>query len=116
MRRRSLSLTALTVSGMLGFTDLGAQRATAARAVQRPNIVLMFADNLGWGEVGAYGGVRGVPTPRIDRLAAEGIRLTKLNGEFSCTVSRAALLTGRYAIRSGAQQPGGMTLWETTIA
>ena len=55
-------------------------------------------------------------TPRIDKLAAEGIRLNNFNVEFSCTVSRAALMTGRYAIRSGATQPGGITLWEVTIA
>ena len=82
----------------------------------RPNIVLMFPDNLGWGEVGAYGSVRGPITPRLDRLASEGIRLNNFNVEFSCTVSRAALMTGRYAIRSGATQPGGITLWEVTIA
>jgi arylsulfatase len=82
----------------------------------RPNIVLIFPDNLGWGEVGVYGSVRGVPTPRIDRLAAEGMRLTNFNVEYSCTVSRAALLTGRYAIRSGAAQNSGITLWEETIA
>ena len=70
----------------------------------RPNIVLMFPDNLGWGEVGVYGGVRGQLTPRIDKLAAEGIRLNNFNVEFSCTVSRAALMTGRYAIRTGATQ------------
>jgi arylsulfatase A-like enzyme len=83
---------------------------------QRTNIVLIFPDNLGWGEVGAYGGVRGVPTPNIDSLAAQGIRLNNFNVEFSCTVSRAALLTSRYAQRSGATQPTGMTLWEVTIA
>jgi len=83
---------------------------------RRPNIVLIFPDNLGWGEVGAYGSVRGVPTPRIDRLAAEGIRLTNFNVEFSCTVSRAALLTGRYAVRTGAVQNSGITQWEITIA
>ena len=82
----------------------------------RPNIVLIFPDNLGWGEVGAYGSVRGALTPRIDRLAAEGIRLNNFNVEFSCTVSRAALLTGRHAIRTGATQGGGITLWEVTIA
>ena len=60
--------------------------------------------------------VRGVPTPRIDRIGAEGIRLNNFNVEFSCTVSRAALMTGRYAIRSGAAQPTGITLWEVTIA
>jgi arylsulfatase len=50
----------------------------------------MFPDNLGWGEVGVYGGVRGQLTPRIDKLAAEGIRLNTFNVEFSGVVSRAA--------------------------
>lgn len=94
-------------------SPLGAQRVADA---QRPNIVLIFPDNLGWGEVGAYGSVRGVPTPNIDSIAAQGVRLDNFNVEFSCTVSRAALLTGRYAIRSGATQNTGMTLWEVTIA
>ena len=86
------------------------------QAQQRPNIVLIFPDNLGWGEVGAYGSVRGDITPRLDKLASEGMRLNNFNVEYSCTVSRAALMTGRYAIRAGATQPGGITLWETTIA
>src|SRR5262249_14251050 len=80
------------------------------------NIVLIFVDNLGWGEVGVYGSVRGAPTPRIDRLAAEGMRLTNFNVEFSCTVSRAALLTGRYAVRTGAVQNSGITQWGITNA
>jgi arylsulfatase len=86
----------------------------------RPNIVIMYADNLGYGEVGIYGGVRGVPTPRIDALAREGLRLTNFNVETFCTPSRTALLTGRYGIRSGtlAYRPPvtGMTLWEVTLA
>jgi arylsulfatase len=82
----------------------------------RPNVVLIFPDNLGIGEVGAYGGVRAVPTPNIDRIAAEGIRLTNFNVEYSCVVSRIALLTGRYAVRTGEGYRGGMTLWEVTIA
>ncbi len=83
---------------------------------QRPNIVLMFPDNLGWGEVGVYGSVRGVPTPSIDRIAHEGIRLDNFNVENSCTISRIAMLTGRYAIRTGGDHITGMTLWEVTIA
>src|SRR5262245_2427338 len=89
-----------------------APQATAAR----PNVVILFPDNLGWGEVGAYGSVRGPLTPRIDKMAAEGLRLNNFNVEFSCTVSRAALLTGRYAVRTGATQGNGITLWEVTIA
>jgi arylsulfatase len=95
----------------------GAFQWTADLSAQtRPNIVLMFPDNLGWGEVGAYGGVRGALTPRLDKMAAEGLRLNNFNVEFSCTVSRAALMTARYAVRSGATQPGGITLWEVTLA
>lgn len=90
--------------------------ARAAEAARRPNVVLMFPDNLGWGEVGVYGSVRGVPTPNIDRIAAQGIRLDNFNVEFSCTVSRAALLTGRYAVRAAATQSSGITRWEVTIA
>jgi arylsulfatase len=91
--------------------------AGAAQGGQQnlPNIVFIFPDNLGWGEVGAYGSVRGVATPRIDQIGAQGMRLNNFNVEYSCTVSRAALLTGRYAARTGATQNGGMTLWEITI-
>jgi arylsulfatase A-like enzyme len=94
---------------------VGAQSAVPAQTT-RPNIVLIFPDNLGWGEVGVYGSVRGQITPRLDKLAAQGIRLNNFNVEFSCTVSRAALLTGRYALRTGATQGAGITLWEITIA
>ena len=97
--------------------DLTAQQSAASNADDgRPNIVLIFPDNLGWGEVGAYGSVRGAPTPNIDQLAADGIRLTNFNVEVSCAVSRAAILTGRYAIRTGAALRRGITLWEVTMA
>jgi arylsulfatase len=115
-----IARSGLFVVGLLAaLTARGAeaQRASNRDTQQRrPNIVLMFPDNLGWGEVGVYGSVRGVPTPRIDRLAAEGMRLNNFNVEYSCTVSRAALLTGRYAVRTGAAQNWGITQWEITIA
>ena len=90
----------------------------------KPNIVLVFMDNFGWGELGAYGGgiLRGAPTPRIDSLADEGLRLLNFNVEAQCTPSRAAIMTGRYAIRTGnAEVPlgvgaYGLTQWEYTIA
>ena len=68
-----------------------------------PNIVLILMDNLGYGELGVYGGgeLRGGATPRIDELAAQGLRLTNFNTEAQCTPSRSALLTGRHPIRSG---------------
>ena len=93
MNRCQVLLAACVLLAGVTASDLEAQRA-AAQPSTRPNIVLIFPDNLGWGEVGVYGSVRGAPTPRIDKLAAEGIRLNNFNVEFSCTVSRAALLTG----------------------
>jgi arylsulfatase A-like enzyme len=91
---------------------------------KKPNIVLMLMDNLGYGELGVYGGgiLRGAPTPRIDKLASEGFRLLNFNVEAQCTPSRSALMTGRFSIRSGTYEvprggaPEGLTQWETTIA
>ncbi len=72
-------------------------------AQDKPNIVFMMADNLGYGDVGVYGGgeLRGAPTPRIDQLAKQGLRLTQFLVEPGCTPSRAATMTARYSIRSG---------------
>ena len=77
--------------------------APFAQAQDQPNIVLVFMDNFGWGEPGFNGGgiIRGAPTPRIDTLASEGMRLTNFNVESQCTPSRAAIMSGRYAIRTG---------------
>lgn len=74
-----------------------------AVAAERPNVVIMLADNVGYGDLGACGGgeVRGMPTPRIDALAQGGLRLTQFLVEPGCTPSRAALQTGRYSPRSG---------------
>ena len=62
----------------------------------KPNIVLVFMDNFGWGEPGFNGGgvIRGAPTPRLDQIASEGLRLTNFNVEAQCTPSRAAIMTG----------------------
>lgn len=89
-----------------------------------PNIILILADNLGWGELGCYGGgmLRGAPTPRLDALAAEGLRFTNFNVESDCVPTRSALMTGRHPIRTGALQsvpaglPQGIIPWEITLA
>ena len=112
-----VTIGALLLASAVSAAQQAAPRpATQAAQATRPNIVVIFPDNLGWGEVGAYGSVRGNFTPRLDKLASEGLRLNNFNVEFSCTVSRAALMTGRYAIRTGATQGNGITLWEITIA
>ena len=114
--RKIFFVTCVLVTGFaLGAVVNAAQRGVK-RSQKKPNIVLMFPDNLGWGEVEVYGSVRNVPTPHINSLAKDGLRLNNFNVEYSCTVSRIALLTGRYAIRAGGTQSTGMTLWEVTIA
>ena len=96
---------------------------TASFAQDKPNIVLMVQDNLGWGEIGAYGGgiLRGAETPRLDALADEGLKLLNFNVEAQCVPSRSALMTGRHPIRSGTHSVVwgvlyGLTQWEVTIA
>jgi arylsulfatase len=107
------------------FVATTALADTPAKAQARePNIVAMLTDNLGYGELGVYGGgiLRGAATPNIDRFATEGMRLLNFNVEAQCTPSRSALMTGRFSIRSGTYEvpiggvPDGLTQWEITIA
>jgi arylsulfatase A-like enzyme len=117
-RSRRRALAAALAGGC--WIATGAAHADA----KPPNIVLMLSDNLGFGEIGVYGGgaLRGAPTPRLDRLAAEGLRFTNFNVEVECTPSRSALLTGRMPVRSGTWRagspglPGGLAPWEVTLA
>jgi len=89
----------------------------------KPNIVYFHVDNLGYGEIGCYGGgvLRGADTRRIDRFADEGFLLLNYAPEAQCSPSRSALMTGRYAIRSGnhtvalAGSEGGLVAWERTL-
>ena len=101
---RELILTAFAL--MVAATQAVAQQS------QKPNVVFILADNVGYGDLGPYGGgeLRGAPTPRIDQLAREGLRLTQFLVEPACSPSRAALMTGRYSIREGLSLilvPGG---------
>ena len=108
----------------LAFTLLLCVFGQTALAQDKPNIVLVFMDNFGWGEPGFNGGgiIRGAATPQLDTLAAEGLRLTNFNVEVQCTPSRSALMTGRYAIRSGngtvplGEGVYGLVQWEVTMA
>lgn len=75
--------------------------AGSAIAADKPNIVIIFADDLGYGDIGSYGSPVN-RTPHLDRMATQGLRFTDFYAAASvCTPSRAALLTGQYAIRSG---------------
>ena len=78
-------------------------QSAPASTKKKPNVVFILADNVGYGDMGPYGGgeLRGAPTPRTDELAKSGLKLTQYLVEPACTPSRAALMTGQYSIRNG---------------
>ena len=116
LRGRYLRILPIFILGLLaGATASGAQDV-------RPNIIVIIADDLGYGDVGCYGG-RTVRTPNIDALAAQGVRFTSAYVTAAvCSPSRAGLMTGRYPQRhgyefntSGRDDVIGLALDETTL-
>ncbi|MCC6509646.1 MAG: sulfatase-like hydrolase/transferase, partial [Pirellulaceae bacterium] len=99
--------------------------STISVAAERPNVIIIFADDLGYGDLGCYGSPT-IRTPHLDQMAAQGLRFTDFYSAAEvCTPSRAALLTGRYPIRSGMcgnrrvlfpNSKGGLPTKEVTIA
>jgi arylsulfatase A-like enzyme len=106
------------------IASLPSLSATAARD-ERPNVLLIVVDDLGYNDVGFQGG-RDIPTPHLDRLAASGVRCTSGYVSYPvCSPSRAGFITGRYQQRFGhefnprwdpASQIDGLPLSEKTIA
>lgn len=101
---------------------LGATLTTQAQS--KPNILLIVADDVGYGDLGAYGGGngRGMATPNLDKMSQDGITFFSFYGQPSCTPGRAAMQTGRYPNRSGMTtvafqgQGGGLPAAEWTLA
>ena len=112
------SLHALTAA-----TALTMAASAASAQVSRPNIVLIVSDDFGYGDMGAYGGGdnRGMATPNLDRIAAEGMQFMSFYGQPCCTPGRAAMQTGRIPNRSGMTtvafqgQGGGLPAAEWTL-
>src|SRR4029077_13581687 len=98
--------TAMKITALIRFASaatllaLISSAAAFAQQNNKPNVVFILADNVGYGDLGSYGGgeLRGAPTPRLDELASQGLRLTQFLVEPACTPSRAALMTGQYSI------------------
>ena len=94
--RNRLLLPALLLSvGILAVVS-----PATALANDKPNMVIVFTDDQGYGDLGCYGS-QTIRTPRIDQLAREGTRFTSFYAQIVCGPSRSALLTGRYPVRSG---------------
>ncbi len=85
----------------LAFVPPASSRGGAPPGVRRPNILLIVTDDQGYGELRLHGNPD-IETPNLDRLAAEGLRMTHFYASPVCTPTRAALMTGRYAQRTGA--------------
>ena len=98
----------------------------AQHHIDKPNIIITYADDVGYGDIGVYGS-KLIPTPHIDQLAADGIRFTSAYAtSATCTPSRYSLLTGEYAFRNERArilpgdatpliEPGIFTLTERTV-
>jgi arylsulfatase A-like enzyme len=103
---------------------LAARPALGQATPQKPNIILILSDDFGYGDSGPYGGGpgRGMPTPNLDRLSAEGMTFFSFYAQPSCTPGRAAVQTGRIPNRSGMTtvafqgQGGGLPAAEWTLA
>jgi arylsulfatase A-like enzyme len=98
---KQLQFRTLVWALIFAFTPLGAQ------AQQKPNIVFIMSDDVGWFNVGAYNrGIMAGRTPNLDRLAAEGMLFTDYYAEASCTAGRANFITGELPIRTGLTTVG----------
>ena len=84
-----------------------------AQAADRPNIIFILADDLGTGDVSCYG-ADNRKTPNIDQLAARGMRFTHAYTAPLCGPSRACIMTGRYAFRTGATNQDRVVAWKAT--
>src|ERR1700727_1001007 len=105
---RKLGLVALALLAAVVVT----MRPAAAQQ-QRPNMIVIMGDDIGWFNVGAYNqGMMSGRTPNLDRLAAEGMRFTDYYAEASCTAGRANFITGELPIRTGMTTvgPGGAAI------
>lgn len=104
----------------------GGKKGPSRKPKDRPNVVIIFADDLGYGDLSCYGHPT-IRTPQLDKMAVQGMRFTSFYSAAPvCTPSRAALMTGRYPLRSGMchdtrrvlfpNSSGGLPAWEITIA
>ena len=102
---------------------MGFAATTASAQSQKPNILVIWGDDVGWSNVGAYNmGMMGYRTPNIDRIAKEGMLFTDYYAQQSCTAGRAAFITGQHPFRTGlltgglAGSPLGLQPEDPTIA
>lgn len=106
LTRKLLFGTTFALSTLLGSAICPTPAEAQAPAPARPNILMIMSDDVGYWNVGAYSHGMMVPTPNIDRIAREGILFTDHYAEPSCTLGRAAFITGQMPIRTGLHTVG----------
>src|ERR1044071_1195962 len=95
------------LGGMALFVAVGVSMPAVAQQQQKPNIVFIMGDDIGWANIGVYNqGVMAGRTPNLDRLASQGMRFTDYYAEASCTAGRANFITGELPIRTGMTTVG----------
>ena len=111
---------AAAVAAATGLGPLARRAGAAAAGARRPNLVMLFADDVGWGDLGCFGHPT-IQTPHLDRMADEGLRLTSFYSAPWCVPARIQLMTGRYPPRTGIRGTsvggsGGIPDREVTLA
>ncbi|WP_370552002.1 sulfatase-like hydrolase/transferase [Haliea sp. E1-2-M8] len=96
----------LAASSSSASPDTGTKAVIHDRAESRPNILLIVADDLGYSDLGSFGGE--IQTPHLDQLAAEGMRLTNFHAAPSCSLTRSMIMSGTYNHQAGL---GAMAEW-----
>ncbi|MCX7203503.1 MAG: sulfatase-like hydrolase/transferase [Burkholderiales bacterium] len=120
---RTLAVTLVTVAAAMVMGALSTEAAAQAGGARKPNILVIWGDDIGQFNVSAYNmGMMGYKTPNIDRIGKEGALFTDWYGQQSCTAGRAAFVTGQSPIRTGLTKvglpgtPEGMRKEDPTIA
>ena len=99
LKNNFINLSAFVPYGALGMMSVASSLLAGAQVPEKPNIVIIYADDLGYGDVSCYGATK-ISTPNIDRLAKQGLRFTNAHcTSATSTPSRYSLLTGEYAWR-----------------
>src|SRR5262249_47579898 len=126
MNRRGVLLGGTTLAAataVAATTPISTAHAQPAAGGKKPNILVIFGDDIGVPQISAYTmGLMGYRTPNIDRIAAEGAIFTDAYGQQSCTAGRASFILGQEPFRTGLLtvgmpgDPHGITAWMPTVA
>jgi Sulfatase len=116
LSRRNLLLGSTTLAAASAFASVAPVRTARAQAGGKPNILVIFGDDIGLANISAYShGLMGYQTPNIDRIAREGMMFIDYYAEQSCTAGRSTFITGQATLRTGLSKVGIPCRWAATF-